>query len=71
LYFVGTWPRSGKAWSIKAPATAYANPAGFIEVTSQNEDTPVSDHFKLRDFLTHDQLNVWPVPLPQQKLVSR
>ncbi len=57
LYFLGNWPfeRRGRP---KAPA--YTNPAGFIEVTPQNEDTPVSPHFRLRDFLTKDQPNVWP-----------
>jgi len=29
-------------------------------VFPENADTPVSEHFKLRDFLTHDQPNVWP-----------
>ena len=29
-------------------------------MTPDNADTPVSDHFTLRDFLTHDQPNVWP-----------
>jgi uncharacterized protein YcbK (DUF882 family) len=57
LYYLGQWPfeRGGKA---KTPN--YANPSGFIEVTPQNADTPVSAHFKLRDFLTKDQYNVWP-----------
>jgi uncharacterized protein YcbK (DUF882 family) len=35
-------------------------PRGFIEVTLQNRDTHVSEHFRLRDFLTKDQPNVWP-----------
>jgi len=39
---------------------AYENPQGFIEVTPANEDTRVSEHFKLRDFLTHNQNDVWP-----------
>lgn len=61
LYFVGDWPgEHGARGPARAPADAYANPAGFIEVTRQNADTRVSDHFKLRDFLTHDQPNVWP-----------
>ena len=56
-YYLGNWPfeHGGKP---KTPA--YANPSGFIEVTPQNADTPVSAHFKLRDFLTKDQANVWP-----------
>jgi uncharacterized protein YcbK (DUF882 family) len=56
LYYLGNWPfEHGKP--VKA---AYANPSGFIEVTQENADTYVSDHFRLRDFLTKDQPNVWP-----------
>src|SRR5699024_6521189 len=39
---------------------AYENPEGFIQVTPDNQDTYVSEHFRLRDFLTHDQKDVWP-----------
>lgn len=56
-YFLGSWPfeHGGK------PKTAtYANPSGFIEVTPENADTQISEHFRLRDFLTKDQPNVWP-----------
>jgi uncharacterized protein YcbK (DUF882 family) len=56
-YYLGTWPFEGGG-TPKTPA--YANPAGFIEVTPQNADTQISTHFKLRDFLTKDQPNVWP-----------
>jgi uncharacterized protein YcbK (DUF882 family) len=62
LYFIGNWP--GETGPVRAPAKApparYQPPSGFIEVTEQNADTKLSDHFKLRDFLTHDQANVWP-----------
>jgi uncharacterized protein YcbK (DUF882 family) len=56
-YLLGSWP-----WeSGGTPRTAsYAPPEGFIEVTPQNQDFDVSEHFKLRDFLTKDQRNVWP-----------
>jgi uncharacterized protein YcbK (DUF882 family) len=57
LYYLGSWPfeRGGR------PMTpAYSNPSGFIEVTRENADTYVSEHFKLRDFVTKDQPNVWP-----------
>ena len=62
LYYVGNWPGEKGRVSApkKAPAERYRPPPGFIEVTQQNADTRVSDHFKLRDFLTHDQANVWP-----------
>ncbi|MEO7772021.1 MAG: hypothetical protein ABIX19_13400 [Gemmatimonadaceae bacterium] len=63
LYYLGNWPgeTGGKVSApSKAPPDRYRPPSGFIEVTQQNADTRVSDHFKLRDFLTHDQQNVWP-----------
>ncbi len=56
-YFIGSWPGEHGA-RLKTPA--YANPTGFIEVTSQNANTYVSEHFRLGDFVTHDQPNVWP-----------
>jgi hypothetical protein len=60
-YRIGSWPAEhGAAGPRKAPADRYANPNGFIEVTPQNMNTYVSEHFKLGDFLTHDQQNVWP-----------
>jgi len=73
LYYVGNWPsEKRKVAPSKAPPSAYANPAGFIEVTQENADTRVSDHFKLRDFLTHDQPTVWPKYLVlQQKLIDK
>jgi hypothetical protein len=55
-YRLGYWP--AERGSI--PSAAYANPAGFYEVTPENENTFVSPHVRLRDFLTHDQGNVWP-----------
>jgi hypothetical protein len=63
LYYIGNWPgeTGGRVAAPKAaPPTRYQPPSGFIEVTPQNADTKVSDHFALRDFLTHDQPNVWP-----------
>jgi hypothetical protein len=73
LYYVGNWPSEKRSVGPrKAPPAAYANPAGFIEVTLQNAGTPVSDHFKLGDFLTHDQPNVWPKYIVlQQKLIDK
>lgn len=57
LYYLGSWPFE-RGGPLKT--AAYANPSGFIQVTPQNVDTYVSAHFKLRDFLTKDQPNVWP-----------
>ncbi|HKN69310.1 MAG TPA: hypothetical protein VJW73_23685, partial [Gemmatimonadaceae bacterium] len=62
LYYIGNWPaekaRSKRLGPAKAPSSSYANPGGFIQVTQDNADTYVSEHFRLRDFLTHDQPNV-------------
>ena len=55
-YRVGSWPSEHRA----PRSAAYSNPAGFIRVTPDNQDTRVSEHFRLRDFLTKDQPNVWP-----------
>jgi len=75
LYYIGNWPaerKKGKVGPTKAPASSYANPSGFIQVTAENADTHVSEHFVLRDFLTHDQPNVWPKYLVLQlKLVDK
>lgn len=38
----------------------YAAPEGFIEVTPENASMPLSEHFKLADFVTHDQRDRWP-----------
>ena len=57
LYYLGNWPYE-RGGTPKTPS--YANPTGFIQVTPQNADTYVSEHFRLRDFLTKDQPNVWP-----------
>lgn len=56
-YQLGTWPfeRGGRP---KTPR--YSAPPGFIQVTPQNQDFRVSEHFRLRQFLTKDQQNVWP-----------
>lgn len=55
-YLLGFWP----AERGRRLASAYENPEGFIEVTADNQDVKVSEHFRLRDFLTHDQADVWP-----------
>lgn len=55
-YRVGFWPEERG----RLRSEAYENPAGFIEVTPQNQETRISEHFRLKDFLTHDQKDVWP-----------
>src|SRR4051812_20915445 len=55
-YAIGFWPSErGRITSL-----AYHNPSGFIEVTRDNQYTSVSEHFRLSDFITHDQGAVWP-----------
>lgn len=56
-YRIGEWPyeRGGRPRSPQ-----YAPPRGLVRVTPQNMNTPVSEHFRLRDFLTKGQENVWP-----------
>ena len=55
-YRLGYWPQE----KGRLRSEAYRNPDGFIEVTPENEDTRVSEHFRLRDFISHGQDNVWP-----------
>ena len=55
-YRIGFWPSERR----RNRSDRYENPEGFIEVTAENQDTYVSEHFRLRDFLTHDQRDVWP-----------
>ncbi|MEO8430092.1 MAG: hypothetical protein ABI592_01195 [Acidobacteriota bacterium] len=55
-YRMGEWP-----FEHRDPSDpAYANPRGFIQVTSENFRTRVSEHFSLGQFLTKNQANVWP-----------
>jgi hypothetical protein len=56
LYYIGNWPAARKGQR----GVNYAPPSGFIEVTQQNQNTQLSEHFRLKDFLPHDQANVWP-----------
>jgi hypothetical protein len=56
-YYLGNWPHE-EGGTPSSPR--YAAPAGFIQVTRENQDFQVSQHFRLRDFLTKDQPNVWP-----------
>lgn len=55
-YRLGDWPSEKR--EISNPT--YANPKGFVEVTPANFSTHLSEHFTLGQFLTKDQLSVWP-----------
>lgn len=54
-YHIGTYPTEGEMRS-----DPYAPPSGFLEVTPQNQDLQISEHFRLKQFLTKDQFDVWP-----------
>lgn len=54
-YRLGLWP--AERWMM---ADNYLNPDGFIEVQPDNVNTQLSVHFRLADFLTHDQQGTWP-----------
>jgi hypothetical protein len=56
-YRIGDYPEpdnSDSPWSL-AMAPAYARPPGFIEVTPENMNTPVSPHFTLGQFLCKEE----------------
>lgn len=58
-YIVGSWPgRAERAPRFRTPA--YDPPRGFVRVTRETVDLPVSTHFRLGDFLTKGQEGVWP-----------
>ena len=56
LYRMGFWPGEKHT----ARGVSYDNPLGFVEVTPGNQDLPVSEHFRLGDFVTKDQSAIWP-----------
>jgi hypothetical protein len=56
-YMLGTWPYESGG-SPRSPA--YATPKGFVKVTAETKDLYVSEHFRLGDFLTKGQADVWP-----------
>lgn len=54
-YHIGRYPVEGSGRTDR-----YAPPGGFIEITLENQDFQISEHFRLRQFLTKDQGDVWP-----------
>lgn len=54
-YRLGRWP--AERWLMNR---RYFNPDGFVEVTEANASLPLTAHFTLGDFVTHDQGDVWP-----------
>ena len=54
-YRLGLWP--AERWMM---AENYLNPDGFVEVHERDVGMKLSAHFRLGDFLTHDQQSTWP-----------
>lgn len=54
-YRMGRWSTEGQGRTDR-----YAPPSGFIEVTPENQDLQISEHFRLRQFVTKNQHGVWP-----------
>jgi uncharacterized protein YcbK (DUF882 family) len=54
-YHIGRYPTDGGSRGER-----YVPPHGFIRVTRDMLDLPLSPHFRLGEFLTHDQADVWP-----------
>ena len=54
---IGNWPyeRGGKPSN-----PIYDTPPGMIEVTPENQETYLTRHIQLKDFITKGQENVWP-----------
>lgn len=60
-YHLGSWPHERRRGGVGVAGGAV--PAGFIEVTPRNRDLRVSEHFRLADFVTKNQHDVWPKAL--------
>ena len=56
-YEMGVWPEEQ---GVKTPGAAYANPRGFVKLAKDAARVPVSEHFSAGDFITKNQLDVWP-----------
>ena len=54
-YYIGRFPNEGEPRRDR-----YRAPVGLIRVTPENQRLQLSPRFTLRDFLTHDQQDVWP-----------
>lgn len=44
----------------RSPGESAQPPKGFVEVLAEDTELPVSAHFRLGDFLTHDGQETWP-----------
>lgn len=66
-YRLGRWP--AERWLMRSN---YYNPDGFVEVRPEHVAIPLSTHFRLGDFLTRDQEDVWPkYVVLEEKLIDK
>src|SRR5690349_14696913 len=54
-YRMGLWPQE-----TGGSPNGYAAPDGFLRLTKKDAQRRVSTHFRLWEFLTHDQAETWP-----------
>lgn len=54
-YRIGLYPTAGSDRT-----DAYRPPEAFVEVTPENRDLAISRHLTLGQFITKDQLDIWP-----------
>lgn len=52
--------RIGTYLAERLGARQAERPSGFVEVASRDADMPLTKHFKLSDFITHDGQSSWP-----------
>jgi uncharacterized protein YcbK (DUF882 family) len=52
--------RIGRYRWERAPGESTPAPKGFVEVLAEDTELPISAHFRLADFLTHDGQATWP-----------
>lgn len=57
-YEMGAWPAEHGGGTSLGPT--YANPRGFVKLSKDAAKVAVSEHFAAGDFLTKNQLDVWP-----------
>jgi hypothetical protein len=52
--------RIGTYLAERLGARKSERPEGFVEVASDDADMPLTKHFKLSDFISHDNQDTWP-----------
>lgn len=47
-------------YAAERRTTRSSRPAGFVRIDPQHLELPVTDHLRIRDFMTHDGQTTWP-----------